>query len=289
MSKFNSGLVNFSAEDHLCFFFRCLAVFKKADTRYCEMVAKQLFNDFCLHFQISFQDFKGINLFDFTELEDYFQISFTVYELDSTTAKLVQKSREFYSEIMRLNAYENHLSRIMDFEKYCHVFQCAKCNVLFNRKNNLNRHKKSCSGKVRETFPEGVYRNPSTLFERLEEIGIRIPREDRHYPVFARFDFETFFSKENLPSSGPKLSYKVRHVPISVAIVSCISGKEDPVCFVSERDEGDLVKKMLDYLEHLADAAYLILEEKFRYVFDALETSENCKKEKLRKKFDEYL
>ena len=67
--KFNSGLVNFSAEDHLCFF-RCLAVFKVAGTRCYEMAAKQLFNDFCLHFQISFQDFKGINFFDFPELED---------------------------------------------------------------------------------------------------------------------------------------------------------------------------------------------------------------------------
>ena len=61
------------------------------------MAAKQLFNDFCLHFQISFQGFKGINLFDFSKLEDYFQINFTVYELDGTTPKLMQRSRELYS------------------------------------------------------------------------------------------------------------------------------------------------------------------------------------------------
>ena len=76
---------------------------------------------------------------------------------------------------------------------------------------------------------------------------------------------------------------------MSVAIASCIPGKEDPVCFVSEGDEGDLVKKMLDYLENLADAAYMILKKKFQYVFDALETSENCRKEKLTKEFDAYL
>ena len=60
---------------------------------------------------------------------------------------------------------------------------------------------KSCSGKVREAFPGGVYRNPPALFERLEEIGIRVPPEDRQYPFFACFDFEAIFSKENLPSS----------------------------------------------------------------------------------------
>ena len=277
--KFNSGLVDFSAKDHLCFF-RCFAVFKKADTCYCETAAKRLFNDFCLRFQISFQDFKEVNLFDFPELADYFRINFTVYELDGTTAKLVQKSRELYSETMRLNVYENHLSPITDFEKYCHVFHCTKSNVLFNRNGNFYRHMKSCSGKVRETFPGGVYRNPPKLFERLGEIGIRVPPEDKHYPFFACFDFEAFFFKENLPSSGPKLSYEIRYVPMSVAIASCIPGKKDPVYFVSE---GDLAKKMLDYLKNLADDAYMILKEKFQYVFDALETSENCRKEKLSK------
>ena len=75
---------------------------------------------------------------------------------------------------------------------------------------------------------------------------------------------------------------------MSVAIASCIPGKEDPVCFVSEGVERNLVKKMLDYLEHLADAAHMILK-KFHYVFDALKTSENCRKEKLIKEFDAYL
>ena len=113
-------------------FFRCLAVFENADIRYCETAAKQLFNDFCLHFQISFQDFKETNLFNFAELEDYFQINFTVYELDGTTAKLVQRSRELCSETMLLNVYENHLSLITGFEKYCHVFKCTKLTFCFN-------------------------------------------------------------------------------------------------------------------------------------------------------------
>ena len=43
--KFNRGLVNFSADDHLCFF-RCLAMFQGTDTRYCEKAAKQLFLEY---------------------------------------------------------------------------------------------------------------------------------------------------------------------------------------------------------------------------------------------------
>ena len=150
--KVNSGLVNFSAEYHFCFV-RYRTAFKKADTRYCETAAKQLINDFCLHFQIFFQDLKGINLFDFLELEDFFKINFIVYELDGTTAKVVQRSRELYSEARRLSVYENHLSHITDFEKYCHVFQCTKCNVLCKRSGDFSRHMKSCLGKVKENLP----------------------------------------------------------------------------------------------------------------------------------------
>ena len=46
--KFNSGLINFSAEDHLCFF-RCLAVFKGVVSDGGN-TAKRLFNNFCLDF-----------------------------------------------------------------------------------------------------------------------------------------------------------------------------------------------------------------------------------------------
>ena len=88
-----------------------------------------------------------------------------------------------------------------------------------------------------------MYRKSPPLFERFEEIEIRVTPEDRHFPFFARFDFQAFFCKENLPLSGTKLSYEAHHVPMFVAIASYIPGKEDPVCFVPEGDEGDLVKK----------------------------------------------
>ena len=38
---------------------------------------------------------------------------------------------------------------------------------------------------------------------------------------------------------------------MSVAISSNTPGKEEAVCFISEGEEGDLVKKLLDYLEKL--------------------------------------
>ena len=70
---------------------------------------------------------------------------------------------------------------------------------------------------------------------------------------------------------------------MSVAIASCIPRKEDPVCFVSKGDEGDLVKKMLDYLENLADDAYMILKESFSMFLMLLKPVKTAEKKNLSK------
>ena len=99
------------------------------------------------------------------------------------------------------------------------------------------QYKKVCTGKVRETFPGGVHRIPPTLLDRLNEIGTRVHPEDKHYRFLLVLTLKFLFAKENLSLSGPKLSYEVRHFPVSVSIASCIPGKKDLVSFVSERDK----------------------------------------------------
>ena len=65
------GLANVSGGDNLCFF-RCLAVYQGADRHWCEHKAKKLFNDYCAYFSIVTNDFVGVNLFHFIDLEDFF-------------------------------------------------------------------------------------------------------------------------------------------------------------------------------------------------------------------------
>ena len=52
-------------KDHLCFF-RCLAIAKFGKNYHnCNQKAKELFNQYCEHFQVNPQDFKGVELTDF--------------------------------------------------------------------------------------------------------------------------------------------------------------------------------------------------------------------------------
>ena len=282
----NHGLRNVSAGDHLCFF-RCLAVHQGANPHWCEQPAKNLFRKYCIHFGVVPAHFAGVQLFDFVHLEDFFELNLIAYELDGKVAKLVQRSREFYKETMRLNVYENHLSVIVDFEHYCGVYQCVHCDKLWNDISHYYRHTKSCTTTVREVFPGGIHKNPATIFEKLKEIGIVVPHCDRHFPFFACYDFEAYFSKKHISNSS-MLTLDACHIPLSVAVASNIPGYESGVCFVTEGSEEELVQKLVDYLETLSEVSYKFLLEKFNYVFEQLERSENVRKEKILNDFNCY-
>ena len=233
--------------------------------------------------------FTGVELLDLPNLEDFFKLNIIVYELEDAVATLVQRSHELYSETMRLNLHENHLSLITDFKKYCRVFKCTRCDKLWTDRRHFIRHTKTCSATVRESSPGGIYKNTPSIFEKLEDIGISVSQNIRHYPFYACFDFECYFSSESLPKNGEMVSFEARHVPISVGIASNIPGYEEAVCYISDGNEGNLVKKMVDYLNKLSDAAFEILQSKYQYVFEALRTSQNCRSENLLKKFEAYL
>ena len=78
------------------------------------------------------------------------------------------------------------------------------------------------------------------------------------------------------------------HIPLSVAIASNVAGYESGVCFVTEGSEEELVQKLVDYLESLSKVSYKSLLEKFDYVFEQLERSENVKKETILNEFNCY-
>ena len=222
--KNNHGLRNVNAGDNLCFF-RCLAVHRGANPHKCEKTAKNLFYTYCTRFDVTPGDFAAVQLFDFIHLEDFFKLNLIAYELDGKVAKLVHRSRDFYKETMRLNVYENHLSVIVDFEQYCGVYQCVHCNKLWNDISHSYHHTKSCTTTVRKVFPGGIHKNPATVFEKLEEIGIAVPHCDRHFPFFACYDFEAYISKKQICNSS-MLTLDACHIPLSVAVASNVPGYE---------------------------------------------------------------
>ena len=284
----NHGLKNFLVDDNLCFF-RCLSVFKGADRRRCQRDANNLFNEYCNHFCISPDHFQGVSCIDFVKLENLYQINIVVYKLNDRFAELVCKSREIYDSTMRLNLSGNHLSLISNFDVFCHKFKCDKCDQLFDKGFRFNRHVKTCTEITKKVYPGGIFTQKPTIFNKLEKIGICIPKTDRMFPFFACYDFESFFTKNDLPGNGPKLTFETKHHVLSVAISSNVPRFDEGKCFVSDGNEKQLVQNLIDYLKEISAESYKNLRIKFDYVFEALENSENENKAKLTAEFERYL
>ena len=146
-------------KDHFCFF-RCLAIGKFGKTRLnCDQKAKELFQDYCKHFRVKPQDFEGIELDELPELEKHYEVQlFAMFLKEDGTAKTPYLSRASFPTKIYMNVYENHLSYIKDIKMYSKQYICNRCDKVFARMENLNKHQSKCDGTVKYVFPGGVYK-----------------------------------------------------------------------------------------------------------------------------------
>ena len=101
------------------------------------------------------------------------------------------------ARVMTLNLYNHHFSLVTDMDKYTQFHMCTKRRRLFQSEYNLRRHtniKQDCT-KVKFIYKGGVYRNKTSIFERLMELGIEMPPELRIYPCKIVYDYESYFSR----------------------------------------------------------------------------------------------
>ena len=164
-------------KDHLCFF-RCLAIAKFGKTRHnCNLKAKELFDQYCEHFGVNPQDFKGVELIDFPQLETFYKTQlFVMFLKEDGSAKTIYLSQASFPTKIYLNLYENHLSLITDIKMYSKKFICNCCQKVFAEMRNLKQHESKCDANVKYVFPGGVYRNKLSVFEELEKWAYRCER-----------------------------------------------------------------------------------------------------------------
>ena len=123
---------------------------------------------------------------------------------------------------MQLNVFKNHSSLIVDFEKYCDVYQRQRCDKLWYGRKKCSKHTSSCDQTVTQSFPDGIFKNQSTIFQKLEDVGFFVPLDQRHYPFYCCYNFESILSQNDLPENGEKLSFSSKHIRLSVGIASNI-------------------------------------------------------------------
>ena len=264
LAKDENGVIY---NDNLCLF-RCLALHlgREAAALYPE------YTDTSVH------DFAGVTLDDLHKVESKFKTNVVVYQLveidnGKTMAELVRRSPAQYQETMYLNLYEAHFSYIKDIRMYSHSYKCSKCEqALWKCPYDLHRHELTCEAGVNQIYKGGVYRPPSSIFERLDDEGIIASPVLRYFPYRATFDFECYFSDERLPVNSDKLQWSARHVPLSVSVASNVPGYEPAQCYVTDGDSDKLVADMMDHLTAISDAAYESLLPLYADVLEELKT-----------------
>ena len=258
-------------------FFRCLAIGKYEFTRHnCNGKAKELFDQYCEHFQVSPQDFKGVELIDFSQLEKYFEVQlFAMVLKEDGSAKTFCLSQSSFSTKIYLNVFQNHRSLITDHKMYSKQYICNRCDKLFARMENLNKHQTKCDGTVEYAFPGGIYKNKLSIFEELEEMGVQVREEDKHEKWFACFDFEAYQwdihegrdQVEEIECEEGTSWNKV-HVPVSFSVGCNLEGVETK--HVSSKDPEELTAKLVGTLFKMADKKYRATVERFEYIFEQI-------------------
>ncbi|XP_071137847.1 uncharacterized protein [Mytilus edulis] len=257
-------------KDHLCAF-RCLAVHHGHRTDQLETHTRALFQRWIQYAedkQLDSTNFQGLPLHQMAYFEHCFSINVNVYHLrDDDVALTVYKSRCHYPDSMHVNQYDHHLSYISNLSAYTQKYQCGTCDRHFKRVDSMKRHQLKCTGQTVYRFKGGFYSNPKTIFDKLEEHGIRV--QDRLYPWFVVYDFEAMLVSIQ-ESNSDKLTWTQRHEPISVSVCSNVEGFTEPHCIVDPTAQS-LVQHMVDYMTKIALISYKLAKEKFADAFDQLE------------------
>ena len=229
--------------DNLCLF-RCLATYKKLSEDY----VHQYYREWRDLKNIT-GDFPGVTIEEIPELEKYFEINMHIFHLDETDhATTLYASTQSFKDDLYMNAWDNHLMLISNLEQFCNKYSCSNCSQLFNRIDNYQRHVATCKGgHTLLKFPGKYYKDDKTIFDKLEEFGIKI--EDPYFEYFALYDYEAMLK----PVQGDK-KWTAEHEAISVSVCSNVPGFTSPKCFINSNLR-KLIEMKISYLNEIQNAA----------------------------------
>ncbi|KAI8517751.1 hypothetical protein Bbelb_037680 [Branchiostoma belcheri] len=261
-------------KDNLCFF-RCLAVHRAgAWHRNIEKPAKELFQAYLEFSGKTRKEFKGVTLGELTVLEALFHTNIYVYSLRKDTdgsvfAELVRRPVMKFQDTMYLNLYANHLSYIKDFNSYSKSWSCQVCSRKFTHHGHLMVHQRQCTGSTSFVYPGGAFQLTSNIFDKLQDEGVSIPREQRIYPYRVTWDIECLL-KPLAEQNSEKMTWEAVHELLSVSVSSNVPGFTTPKCFVSDGEPKVVADDFLAYIEQISHHAYKTLRETFGWVFDEI-------------------
>ena len=261
--------------DNLCLF-RCLALHQGATVKALETPTTQLFYHYLRatgQERCSRREFPGVFLYELGEVEDLYKVNIQCYTIDEKgQVTLVRRSVKKHPQKMYLNVHGNHFSYIQNFRQYSKLYKCRSCTSLFKTAWECQQHERRCSGTTKHVFHGGVFKPPMSIFEKLENHGITIPKHiNRIYPYRATYDIECYMKPATSLKNTEKLEWVSEHEVASISVCSNVPDYTEVKCFVSEGDPQHLVQQFVDYLDTIAKQATRLIYETYQPVTDAIQ------------------
>ena len=213
-------------------------------------------------------DYSGVTMDEMGALEQTFGIGIRVYETEYRNGKKIASlvraenpnltALRMVLHLSHTDGEGYHFSYVYDLKKYASFYKCNKCGQLWSAAWPCARHEFTCDTITREVYPVGHFKPKSTVFDKLQDVGIEIPQEKRYFKHFITYDFEAFMKKSD--------QFEAEHVPVSFSLCSNIPGLTEPL-FYAHPDPDQLVKTFLDYLNAWSDRSYAILRPKYEQYF----------------------
>ncbi|KAG2780530.1 hypothetical protein PC129_g20637 [Phytophthora cactorum] len=266
----NKHVINFPRTNNKCVF-HCIAWHSnkksKKDPRKIQAQVKEVFKRYCsfkgIKYTLSiFRGFKPIDLLQFDELDDCFQLAINVYKMDVATEKVecIRRSgKEF--EAVDILSHENHALYLKSIDMLQSKYQCAKCEMVFVSSVKFRDHTKNQCERVNiESFPaEPTIYKPAQNTIRSLLTKYSIKDADHYIDHFIVYDFEAILKPTGV-QHGESAVFTNEHIPVSVSIADSLT--EEVRCFVNA-DPKALLTDVFKYIADVAGKIQLYNVEKY--------------------------
>ena len=99
---------------------------------------------------------------DIPTVEDLLTLNLLLHHIDivdgNIVRELARRSVQKYEKTARLLRNNNHICYVKNINAVFQSVRCSNCDTLFNRTFNLERHLTTCSKRVKNVYPENVYK-----------------------------------------------------------------------------------------------------------------------------------
>jgi len=228
----------------------------KKDHRRIQTHVKNRFREYCTYKSINyttalFKNFKPIDILQFDELEECFQLAINVHTMDIETGRIefIRRSDKDYDPIHILS-YENHALYIKNLDMFQSKFQCPKCEMVFETSSEKRDHiKNRCEEVNILSFPKEP-KQYTPCENRLKRMlrKFRIKNLDHYHEHFIVYDFEAILKPRDQEEDKNTI-FTNEHIPVSISISDTLTN--EVVCFVDESPTR-LMERMIEYIDEVS-------------------------------------